>query len=72
METDKSKLEGQTKQLDIPVVMCSVWLVVANEYDVDEIFFVGQTEKDANYFIQKIYDGDYEMMIIKQDVIHYT
>lgn len=59
------------QQCAIHDVMCSVWIVVANEYDNSEIFFVGYTEKDANHFIDKIYDGNCELMVIKRDVIHY-
>lgn len=75
MKTDKSKLKAQKKQLDIPVIMCSVWLVVANAYEDDIVYFIGQTEKDAKYFIKHIYNGIHdkdEMIIHRHDVIHYT
>ncbi len=50
-----------------PLVVSKIYLVVANEWEDDEIYFVGYAARDAKRFI-KNYDGDCQLMVTEHDV----
>lgn len=67
-------MKPKKDQLKKPTLIGEVYLVLANEYEDDTVYFVGETEKDALYYIKHIYDGIHEkseMIISRYDVIHY-